>query len=255
MNIKNFQSEGDFLVKFVEKKGNLKKGKLQTRSRSLEDHPHLPYFNLASNKTFFLNFTAHRIFEVLDSNSDGFLDWYDFGNFFQVSFLFAKFDPYNKGRLTAGDAFEKYSHYSSFPRISRTMMDRARRLNLINQDTYIDLFQTLVVMRIDDIVSLYVRKTDKSTLYEVELKRIFNKVGLNNVNDGVLNKCVRGLDSHNIPLYDWECAFMAGLQLNIDYLESASSYNTAKANNLTLHNTVFYNVDPALVATPPKKFF
>jgi len=256
MNISNFQDEQDFLLKFAEKKSsNLKKSKLRTRTRALENkEAGQPYFNLASNTSFFLNFTSSRIFELLDVNSDGSIDWYDFGNFFQISYLFAKFDPFQKGKLVAGDLYEKYGVWSDYPRVSAVLRQRASRFNLLNQDAYLDLFTTLVILKIDDIIGLYTRRTEKSSLYEVELKRIFAKCNLRNINEGVLNRCLRGLDSMNVPKYDWECAFIASVQENINYLESASSFNTAQANNLTLWNTVFYNVDPALVPAP-KKFF
>lgn len=254
-NISVFNDEQDFLLKFVEKesnsKFNLKKARTSLKSRSKID-PALAVgkiYNLASNSTFFLNFTAHRIFDVIDVNSDGFINWYDFGFFYQTLYLFSKFDSFQKGKLVAGELYEKYYYYSDFPRVSSTLRHRAKRFNLINQDTYIDVFNALVILRIDDIVNLYTRKTDPTTLYEVELKRVFSKVNLNFINDGLLNRCLRGMDNLNVPLYDWECAFMAGIQDNINYLESASMYNTAQAHNLTLVNTVFYNLDPALNKT------
>ncbi len=256
MNIKNFHDENDFLLKFVEKKEdtNIKSNKLNSRIRNNESNKsnksikqaQQPYFNLASNTTFSLNFIASRIFNLIDVNSDGFIDWYDFGNFFQIAYIFAKTDTHQKGKLLAGDLFEKLGTWSDFPRVSTVLRNRAKRFNLLHQDSYIDLFNALVILKIDDIADLYTRRTAKSALYEVELKRIFTKCNLNNLNDGVLNNCLRGVDKSNIPIYDWECAFTAGLQQNINYLESASSYNTAKANNLNLSNTVFYNVDPAL---------
>lgn len=258
MNISNFQSEQDFLLKFIEKKStkesNLKKNKLTTRSREIENKVGAPYFNLASNSTFFLNFTASRIFNLIDVNSNGFIDWYDFGHFFQTSYLFTKYDPSNKGKITAGDIYEKYVVYSDYPRVSAQLRQRSKRFNLLNQDTYLDLFSVLTVLRIDDIVDLYTRRTEKSALYEVELKRVFAKANLFRVNDAILNKCLRGLDNMNVPKYDWECAFIAALQENINYFESASAYNTAVANNITLYNTVFYNVDPALKPAPAKFF-
>lgn len=261
MNIKNFATEEDYLLKFAEKKetklakGNLKKSTLSTRTRTATQavvEP--PYYNLASNVSFFLNFTAGRIFNVIDLDSNGQIDWYDFGTFFQTAFLFQKFDVSQKGKILAGDVYSKYIDYGDFPRVSSNLKSRATRFNTINQDTYVDLFSVLITLKIDDIVALYVRKTDKSTLYEVELKRIFNKVSLGQVRDGILNGCLRGLDASNIPMYDWECAFMAGLQQNINYIESAASYNTVKANNITLSNTAFYNVDHALLPVAAKFF-
>jgi len=194
----------------------------------------------------------------MDVNSDNYIDWYDYGHFFQTAYLYAKFDPFQKGRITAGDLYEKFAFYSDFPRISSTMRNRAKRFSLLNQDAYLDVFTVLIVMRIDDIVDLYTRKTDKTTLYEVELKRIFAKVNLRFLNDGLINRCLRGTDQLNIPKYDWECAFTHGIQQNINYIDSAVTYMTQKNQNLTLVNTVFYNLDQQLNQTlplpPPKRF-
>lgn len=257
-NVSAFNDEQDFLLKFVEKeatssKANLKKTGLKKNSKLDAGKLIGKIFSLPANSTFSINFTAHRLFEVIDVNSDGFIDWYDFGFFYQTLYLFSKFDTFQKGKIVAGELYEKYFYYSGFPRVSSTLRHRAKRFNLINQDTYIDVFNALVILRIDDIVSLYTRKTDPTTLYEVELKRVLNKVNLNYINDGLLNRCLREMDSQNVPKYDWECAFMAAIQDNINYLESASMYNTAKAHNITLVNTAFYNLDPALNITATAK--
>ena len=257
-NINVFNDEQDFLLKFVEKKessGLKGKSKLKTRTRQAQAVKPLGIYSLASNTTFFLNFTAHLLFGVIDVNSDNYIDWYDYAYFYQVVYLFNKFDPYQKGKILASEAFEKYSNYYDFPRVSINIRERARRFNLLNQDLYLDVFSALVILRIDDIVDLYTRKTDKSLLYEVELKRIFAKVNLRFINDGLLNRCLRGMDFNNVPKYDWECAFMTGITQNLNYLESASLYNTAQANNITLANTVFYNVDATLLPPAPPKFF
>lgn len=263
--IYNFNTEGDFLLKFAETKShvksNLKKGKLQTRTRSLENQAYVipkgDIYSLASNTTFVLNFTANRLFDSMDVNSDGYLDWYDYGFFYQTLYLFTKFDPYQRGKITAGDLYEKFIDYSDFPKVSYTVKNRSKRFNIINQDTYLDFYNVHVVLRIDDLVSLYTRRVDVSTLYEVELKRVFSKINLRYVGEGNLNRCLRGMDNQNIPKYDWECAFMMAIQQNINYLDSASSYYTAKNHNLTLENTVFNNIDPALLppAAAAPKFF
>lgn len=63
------------------------------------------------------------------------------------------------------------------------------------------------------------------------------------------------MDHMNVPKYDWECAFMAGFEENLNYLESASSYNTLHSHNLTVVNTVFNNVDPQIRPPATKKRF
>lgn len=256
--IPNFNREDDYLLKFVEK-SNLKKGKLTTRVRKTVQAPIIPkgdIYSLASNTTFLLNFTANQLFQQIDVNSDNYIDWYDYGFFYQTLYLFTKFDPYQRGKITAGDLYEKFTDYSDFPKISITIKNRARRFNVINQDTYLDYLNVHAVLRVDDIVKLYTRRSDTDSLYEVELKRVFTKINLRYAADGDLNRCLKGMDNQNIPKYDWECAFMLAIQGNINYLESASSYYTAVNHNITLENTVFYNVDPQLLPkAPPKRFF
>lgn len=250
MNIDKFHDEWDFLLKFTElqSKSNLKKGKLQTRSRTMSNFKQI--FHTAHNISFFLNFTSNRLFDLLDATSSGFVNWWDFWFFYQCVYLFSKFDKFGKWKIPAWDAYQNYFEYSDFPRVSAELRKRARRFNLLNQDTYIDAFTALSVLRIDDLVAPYLRRTDTSTLYEVELKKVFAKANLKDLAEGVLNNCLRGLDNNNIPKYDWECAFLAGVNANLVYLEAASDYNTAKNSNITLTNTVFYNVDPTLL---PKK--
>ena len=263
MNISSFHDERDFFTKFVEKSSTRKARNLNANKKvaALSKHTSSLDSNVIQNHIMELpspgglpaNMTAVllKIFNLIDVNSDGFIDYYDFGNFYQTAFLFSKFDVKEMGQILIGDAYEKYHYWAEFPRVSETYRERANRFNLVFQDSYVDLFLVTLIMRIDDLVALYTRKNDATTLYEYELKRIFMKCSLNFVLDSRLNNCVKGVDRRNIPKYDWECAFMTGLQQNIDYVESASAYNTVKAQNITLVNTVFNNVDPAL-ANPPK---
>lgn len=267
--INNFNSESDFLTKFVEtgskklesKANSNLKGKLslKTKSRQPPVVPIADILHMATNVTFSINITAKRMFEVMDVNSDGYIDWYDYGYWYSTLFLFNRFDPYNKGRLTAGDLAEKFADYSGFPKVCYQIRDRAHRFEEINADTYLDFFNAHSVLRVDDIIALYIRRTDPVALYEVELKRVFKKLQLSDVGEGRLNRCLRNLDNNKIPRYDWECAFMMAIQENINYINSASDYLTVNTHNLTLSNTVFYNVDPALTlpnAGPvPARFF
>ena len=99
-------------------------------------------------------------------------------------------------------------------------------------------------MRIDDLMEANVRRSDKTSLYEVELKHIFSRINLAAVPDGYLNKCLRGADENGIPKYDWECAFIQSIKLTLLYFESSVFYATKIGANLTLSNTQFWNVDP-----------
>lgn len=247
LNISEFHSEENFFVKFAEtgsKKIQLRKSKSQ--QGILE--PPSPLGSVRDPIK-----VSNRLFNLLDINSDGYLETYDFGLFIQMGLIFGKCDVNNKGYILAGDAFDKFNDWSDYPRMSTKTKDFTKRLSQINQDKYINFYNILTLVRIDDIVSLYSRRSDPTTLNEIELKRIFMKCNLLNVSDSHLTKCLRGLDSKNVPKYDWECAFMTGLEENIDFEETAMFYNTMKNNNLNLTKTVFYNVDEALnVANPPK---
>lgn len=245
MNVRNFHDEGDFLVKLEKSSKNLK-SKSRLRSRSSQN-PNI--FSLPSNVTFSLPFVAKRYFEILDSNSDGFANFYEFGFFYQVLYLFGKVDTLKRGKIVAGELYEKLHYHSDFPRVSSTLMVRANRFSLFNEDDYLDFFTAHLVLRIDDIMELYTRKTDKSTVYEVELKRVFLKVNLKYLNESLLNRCLRGMDKNNVPKYDWECSFVLAIQQTISYNEGASAFNTVKNYNLNLTNTVFYNLDQNLNKT------
>lgn len=247
LNISEFNGEENFFVKFTEtnsKKIQLRNSK--SRQGILEAPTPLGYVKDPVK-------VATRIFNLLDINSDGFLESYDYGIFIQMGLIFGKCDVNNKGYILAGDAFDQFNNWSDYPRMSTKTKDFTKRLSQINQDKYINFYNILTLVRIDDIVSLYSRRSDPTTLNEIELKRVFMKCNLLNVSDSHLTKCLRGLDSKKVPKYDWECAFMTGLEENIDYEETAMFYNTMKNNNLNLTKTVFYNIDPALtVAAAPK---
>jgi hypothetical protein len=117
---------------------------------------------------------------------------------------------------------------------------------MINQDLQINVFELLVIFKIDDIVDFYVRDSDKSTLYEVDIKNILQKAGLRYIPDAYLNKCLRGNDINNIPKYDWECAITTGISSMSLFYEASYSYLQAKNNGLNLTNTIFFNVDPQI---------
>jgi len=196
------------------------------------------------NLTFNLLSTANYLFNIIDNDSDGWISFYDYGNFLQIAYLFAKNDPYSRGRIVAGDLYEKFTHYADFPSVSAQFRERAKRFNLFPQDVYVDLMRAVLIMRIDDIINANVRRSDPTTLYEVELKRIFMNVGYGSVPDGLLNQCLRGVDDNNVPKYDWECAFVKATTAALNYYESTNGYLTVKSQNLTMINTVWVNVDP-----------
>lgn len=212
-------------------------------------------FVLTTNTTLAFNqaATAIRLFKIIDADSDGWLDFYDFGTFMQVSYIYSKIDKMNAGRIPAGQLFESLSSYSDFPVAAFTIRDRAQRFNLLPKDVNVDLLDTHLMMRIDDIVKGSVRKSDINTMFEYELKSVFSQIGWAATPDLILNKCLRGTDYKNVPLYDWECAFVENLNSVLKYYENSYAYLMMKAHNLTLLNTVFVNPDPSIPAPQAPK--
>jgi hypothetical protein len=242
LNVSQFHQEADHFLKFAQKNEKVLKSEKSSKSKNLATFER----KLPGNNTFDLVATSNWLFNILDNDSDGFLNFYDYGSFIQIAYLFSRFDQYQNGRVVAGNLYEKYTSYADFPYVSSEFRDRAKRFNLFSQDLYIDLLRSVLVMRIDDIINANKRRVDPTTLFEVELKKIFSTVNLGNVPDAYLNKCLRGVDENNIPKYDWECSFIQGVTLTSKYLESSDSYLTAKQANLTLLNTAFINVDPQI---------
>jgi hypothetical protein len=199
-----------------------------------------------TNYTFTYQNTSSSMFSILDFDRDSYINFYDYCNFIQVAYLYNKFDVYHKGRLLAGDLYEKYGRYSDFPVVSHNVRERSKKFHLLPQDLYVDLRTTLVVLRIDDIVKTFIRRNDKTTLFEYEMKNIFSWINMKWIPDPVLNNCLRGTSPDNVPLYDWECAFIKGIKANCDFYESSMAYLTTKKQNLTLVNTIFINPDSKL---------
>jgi hypothetical protein len=250
LNISQYHQEADHFLKFAQKSEKImvaSNEKLQNKKLKLGSmNKNSALIGPPGNMTFNLASTAQWLFRILDNDADGYLTFYDYANFIQIAYLFNKFDTYRKGRIVAGNLFEKYTSYADFPYVSYNLRERCKRFNLLAQDLYMDLQNTILVIRIDDIINANKRRVDPTTLYEVELKNIFASVNLGFVPDAYLNKCLRGVDDNNIPKYDWECAFIQAVTSTLNYLESSSFYLTSKQANLTLANTAFVNIDPAI---------
>jgi Ca2+-binding EF-hand superfamily protein len=227
LNISVFNSEADHFLK----------------SSFIESHDNI--LTLVGNNTNFTyneNKVYQLIFNIIDSDSDGWINFYDWASFFQISYLFGRFDNYNKGRITANELMHRYTTYSDYPFISYKLRERAKRFGMIPQAIYVDLISNLVVLKMDELVASSLR-SDKNYIYEFELKKILSSVNMRYVSDALLNQCLRNVDDKNVPRYDWECAFIQGVTENLKFYESSFAYLTTKKNNITLANTVFVNVD------------
>lgn len=251
LNISNYQDESDhFLKAFIELKSKSAVAESKKEKNYLRKNKNSwSIREAASNVTKFAynqQKTLTNLFKIIDNDFDGLINFFDFGSFIQVNYIFSKFDKFGKGRLPAGQLAELLVSYSDFPIVSHRLRERAKRFTLFPADLYVDLDSALLIVKIDDIIEANVRRSDKNTLYEIELKNILAYVNRKNVPEAHLNQCLRGNTADNVPLYDWECAFVQSETRTLTYYENSMDYLTLKKGNLTLFNTVFLNKDAGL---------
>jgi len=263
LNISNYQDESDhFLKSFIEKESKfleVSNGKVNNMKTLAKEGSCAQTENLLKtkwsslevyegNKNFKFNAkqTYDNLFNAIDSDMDGWITFYDFGHMMQITYLFSHFDGYLKGRLPAGELYEKFSKYSDFPLVSYRIRERAKIFNEYPQDLYVDLYSAVLTLKITDLFLGKVRRVDNSLVTEIELKHVLSTVNRRSVPDAYLNRCLRGTSKDNLPMYDWECAFVQAEISTLTYLESSFDRLTVSKSKIALKNTVFYNIDPSL---------
>jgi len=190
--------------------------------------------------------TLTNIFNILDSEMIGKINFYDFGAFIQMLHIFTKNDPNNaKGRLVAGLLEKEITGYKGYPIMSKTLLARSKRLKLINTDLYMDFASLLFMMRIEDIVPSHVRRMDKTQMTEIELKNILSHVNRKFIPDSHIKHCLRSSPDadKSIPVYDWECAFTNTESSTLKFYENSFDYLTSLARKMKLGPTEFNNKD------------
>lgn len=192
-----------------------------------------------NNTSFNVKQVDARIFRLLDSNSNHFLTFYDFANFIQTFTLYEKTDSRDSDRVIVSDIAGAFSGYSSLPLYSSEFRARSNRFNLLDSDIYIDPFYTLAVTRMDDYVHHYIRRSDPTTVKEIELHLILDRINLKNFPAAHLDKCARGKDSNGIPLYDWECSIIAAINKALKYLEYTRDMKDIKSHGFNLTYTQY----------------
>lgn len=237
-NLTTLGLEADHFLKYFQKNMKIKKSSAESGMRITAQGIYTSTYNSTV--------TTPALFKLLDSNGQGYLSFKDFGTFIQVAYLFSEWDVYTKGKIVAGDLFEKFSQYSDFPIISRHLINNAKKFNLFEQDLYVDIFRTLTVIKVDDYVDVTTRRSDKTLLNEIEIRKIFAHMNLQNVPENVIAPCLRTPIEGELPQYDWECATIKAVTATLKYLEAANNYVEVKNANLTLTNTIFVNIDPTL---------
>jgi hypothetical protein len=175
MNITNFSNEDMHLMKFLQKNGEKEKNEVKNQETAK-----------VINSVFSLPNTAQRLFKVLDNDNDGKLNFYDFGNFLQISYVYGQGDTNNQYRIIGTYLYNLFNQHFDYPLIYFESKNKAKRFKMIS-DTYVDLLDAILIERIEDAVKVFVRRQDPSLFQEVELKDIFGNVGLQFVPDALLN--------------------------------------------------------------------
>jgi len=191
-------------------------------------------YNKKSNKMI-----EARVFNLLDSNNNHALTFYDFGNFIQTLTLYAKTDSRDADRVIVSDIASAFTEYSDLPSYSSEFKARSRRFELIDSDLYMDPFFTLAVTRMDDYVHHFLRRADPTTVKEIEMNLILEKINLKNFPAAYLDKCNRGKDSNGIPKYDWECGIVTAINRALKYLEYTRDMRDIKQHGFNLTYTSY----------------
>ena len=214
--VQSMYTEEDNLAKFLEV------------SSSAERH---------NNTSYYQPLVLKRVFSLLDSNEDGFISFFDFGTFIQTFYLYNIVDERHADRVLVGNLYTKMSEHSDSPAVSEDFKERAKRLSTIDQDLYIDPYYALAIIRMDDYVRHFLRKSDPTTVKEIEVKLILEKINLKHFPMVYLSKCSRGKDEDGIPKFDWECAIIKAITKTITYLEHTRDLNDIKSHGFNMTYT------------------
>ena len=250
LNISRYMNEDDYLMTFLQIKDKKKNSNFHSnhaRKYAKFKRQENNSSDNSSNTTaamFNLTKTAGFLFNILDFDADGYISFKEFGCLIQISFIMSQIDKNKIGMVPAGILYDYLYNYDDFPRISDKLKKRIGRLTSIPEDLYINLYSLIILLKSDEAMELYSRKLNLNTIYEVELKTVLYKMGLKAFPDNFLNKCLRGTDEEFLPKYDWECAIIEAVISISKYYQSVRFYQMTKANNITLLNTIFINVDP-----------
>ena len=137
------------------------------------------------------------------------------------------------------DIANKFTRYSDFPIYSSEFKIRSKRFNLLDQDIYIDPFYALAIIRMDDYMEQYIRRDDPTTVKEIEMYLILDKINLKNFPAAFLAKCIRGKDLNGIPKYDWECGIITAINKALKFLEYKRDLNDIKSHGFDLTYTTY----------------
>jgi len=247
---RKYQIESESENNFSEESSNKNRWSdfdLELFSSKVSNNLNLPEFKKGKNAfniTIDLNKTVDKIFNALDIDFDGYADFKEFAFFIHITHLFSRHDKYHRGKIAAGNLFDIYTNYADFPVIGWKIRENAKKFSFFDMNMFIDALDAYLILNIDSVAKYFYRLSDTQTLNEIEARKFLTRMNMKFIPEPHLNKCLRGVDSNNLPKYEWECCFIQGMTLNLKFYETMDNYLTVKLNNMTLSNTVFYNIDP-----------
>lgn len=187
-----------------------------------------------------------KMFTVLDSDEDDYIDFYDFGLFIQIFHVYDQIDSINKGRIFAGELYEGILKTSGIPSISSSFKQKAKRLSLVEKDVYVDVFTFMIIIKLDDFIERFKRLTTPDLMTEIDINSILKKLDLEGIPYSKYADCARGRTKQEIKLLDWECVFVNVIKETLHFYEKSEEYITAKNYNMTL-STMEFEFPKALV--------
>lgn len=188
--------------------------------------------------------TLNNFFNLLDSKQIGYLSFYDFANFVQLGYIFENTDRQLLGTVTNDKLYDKLNSGLNFPSIGFRVSKRSYRLNEFEEDLPFDLFTFITVMKLDDLVGYYLADAQTTLIKEVDLRILLNKSNMGMLPNNLLDQCLRGLNSGQLPMYDWECAFKFGIKGNLNFYRDMNNRQNVRLNKLPMTNTALFQINP-----------
>jgi len=207
------------------------------------------YFNFNTNMMKNFNFEAvsEMFFNLMDFPKQQKINFEEFLNFIQLAYMMKNFDTHKIGKLTANELYQKFSTFVGFPKPSVKILSRIDNLKLVGDNTYLNLFYTYGLFRIEDFKNLYARKDDLNNLInEVDLKLVLQML---NINEYPIKRLDHDIITHkdndkinlNLPYYDYKKAIGDSINTVSILLQNEENFKIVQANGLKLENTVFEN--------------
>jgi hypothetical protein len=199
------------------------------------------YFNSKPRLHFDFTFATDIVYYLMDFPQKDCVEFKDYAYFMHVAFIFKQFDKYKVGKLSVQSLIEKFGEYSGFAQIGKMITERMKNLKLIKNITYLNVFYTYVLLRVDDLVNRYSHKDLFGfSINEINMKKILDRANIENFPDDLIRTCIRSSVQKTNIEYDWTCVISIAVESVCKYIEYMEGKNMIKRKNIKLVNTDFY---------------